>query len=104
MKSLSIAATIAIAFAGTASVQANEDTNVWAKDFKGKPPFQRSKETTRTADMAKFEVTTEVVKNINFNDRSPFSRNVHVLRIIDANRLEIVAERRFVPAPRRGKI
>lgn len=105
MKNLSIAAIIAVAFAGTASVQANEDmTTVWTKDFSGKPPFQRSKETIRTADLAKFEVVTEVVKSTNFSGKPPFSRNVDVLRVVDANRLEIVEERRFVPAARRGKI
>ena len=104
MKYQSIAVIIAIAFAGSASVQASDNmTTVWTTDYSGKPPYKRQKETLKTADLAMFEIATEVVKSTNFRGKPPFHRNVDVLRVIDANRLEIVQETRFIPAPRRGK-
>ena len=104
MKYQSIAALMAVALAGSAPVQANDGmTTVWTTDFSGKPPYQRSKETLNSADLARFETTSEVVRSTDFSGKPPFSRNVDVLRVVDANRLEIVEETRFVPAPRRGK-
>jgi hypothetical protein len=105
MKYQNIAVIIAVAFAGSASVQANDNmTTVWTTDFNGKPPYQRQKEILSSADFARFETTTEVVISTNFSGKPPFSRNVEMVRVVDANRLEIAEESRFVPTPRRGKI
>lgn len=104
MKYKGFAAIIIMALASSVQVQANEGkTTVWSTDYSGKPPFQRTQETLDSADLARFETTTEVVRSTNFSGKPPFARNVDVLRIVDANRLEIVEETRFVPAPRRFK-
>lgn len=104
MKYQSIAAIIAVALAGSVQVQANEGkSTVWSTDYSGKPPYQRQKETLDSADLARFEIATEVVRSTNFSGKPPFARNVDVLRVVDANRLEIVEETRFVPSPRRFK-
>lgn len=104
MKSLNIAAILAMALAGSASVQANDSmTTVWTTDFGGKPPFQRQKETFNTVDLASFETATEVVISTNFSGKPPFKRNIEVMRVVDANRLEITGDSRFIPSPRRGK-
>jgi hypothetical protein len=103
MKYQSIVAILALAFAGSASVQANDTSTVWTTDFGGKPPFQRQLETLNNVDLASFETTTETVVSTNFSGKPPFKRNIEVVRLIDANRLEVTQETSFVPSPRRFK-
>jgi hypothetical protein len=87
-----------------ASVHASDSmSTVWTKKFSDKPSYQRQKEILNSADLTQFEVATEVVKTTNFGGRPPFHRIVNVLRLVDANRLELVQEIRFIPAPRRGE-
>lgn len=80
--------------ANDASQQAEPMVTVHHVDFRGKPPFRRSRETLPLTDIA--EVTTmdlaaqTRVSKVDFKGRPPFKRNKEKLDVVDIAKLETV--------------
>jgi len=79
-----------------AAVSAEEMVKVWSVDFSGRPPFQRQLIELPAADVARMEVSNEIIETervwtVDFAGKPPFRRKFEDVPIIDAASLEVVA-------------
>ena len=80
--------------AATVATTAHADVTIWDTDFKGRPPFERNKQTMPVTEAARFETAKATeVRTVDFSGRPPFQRSVEKLVVVDSARFEVDEDR-----------
>jgi len=85
------------ATATLADTSGEEMVKVWKVDFSGRPPFKRQLIELPAADVARLEVSNEIVDmervwTVDFSGKPPFRRRFEDVPVIDAASLEFDAD------------